>query len=106
MTDNLYILLTAFMPLITAMVTLALVRFNRIQRWVGVIGGLITWGSSLIILGQVVDVGVQSYRMGGYIPPYGIVLVADSLSSLFAVMGSTVMVGGAACQQRTTFGSE
>jgi multicomponent Na+:H+ antiporter subunit D len=94
MTNNLYILLTAFMSLITAMVTLALVRFNRIQRWVGVVGGLLTWCSSLIVLGQVVDIGVQSYRMGGYIPPYGIVLVADSLSSLFAVMGSTVMLGG------------
>jgi multicomponent Na+:H+ antiporter subunit D len=94
MTNNIYILLTAFMPLFTAIVALLLARFNTIQRWVGVVGGLLTWGSSLIVLGQVVDTGIQSYRMGGYIPPYGIVLVADNLSGLFAVMGSTVMLGG------------
>lgn len=94
MENNIFILLTAFVPLFTALASLLLVTYNKAQRWVGLIGGLFTWASSLIVLGQVLDVGAQTYRMGGYIPPYGIVLVADNLSALFAVMGSTVMLAG------------
>jgi multicomponent Na+:H+ antiporter subunit D len=94
MENNIFILLTAFTPVFTALVALLMVRVNRAQRWAGLIGGLLTWGSSLIVLAQVTDIGPQMYRMGGYVPPYGIVLVADSLSALFAVMGSTVMLAG------------
>jgi multicomponent Na+:H+ antiporter subunit D len=47
-----------------------------------------------MVLALVLNGGVQSYRMGGWIPPYGIVMVADKLSGLFIVMATTVMLGG------------
>ena len=94
MQNNIYILLTVFFPLIAAVLNLGLVRFNRAQRWVGLFGGLAAWGSSLIVLAYVVGVGTQTYRFGGWIPPYGIVFVADMLSALFTVMASTVMLAG------------
>jgi multicomponent Na+:H+ antiporter subunit D len=93
-TQNLYVLLTVFMPMFTAIVTLALIRYNRPQRWVGFIGSLIAWGASIMVLVQVMDTGVQTYRLGGYIPPYGILFVADMLAALFGLMASTVMMAG------------
>lgn len=94
MENNIYILLTVFFPLIAAILNLVFVRHNRIQRWVSFLGGLLSWGSSLMVLAYVVAVGPQTYRFGGWIPPYGIVFVGDMLSALFAVMATTVMLGG------------
>ena len=43
---------------------------------------------------QVHQTGVQTYELGNWSPPYGIVLVADSLGGLFAFMVTTIMIGG------------
>lgn len=94
MENNIYILWTVFIPLFTTVVTLILARYNRTQRWVGFAGSVLAWGCSLIVLAMVVTEGPQTYRMGGYVPPYGIVLVADMLSALFGVMATTVMMAG------------
>ena len=83
MDNNIYILLTIFIPLFTTVITLVLAQNNRSQRWVGFMGSVLAWGTSLIVLAMVIDSGPQTYRMGGYIPPYGIVMVADMLSALF-----------------------
>ena len=37
---------------------------------------------------------MQTYALGNWIPPYGIVLVADTLGGLFAFMVTTIMIGG------------
>ena len=94
MENNLYILFSIFTPLIGAILALVFVHHNRIQRWIAVFAGLIAWGCTGIVLGQVLTSGAQTYRMGGYIPPYGIVMVADELSALFAFMASLVMLTG------------
>lgn len=94
MENNLYILLTVFIPLVATVITLLLARFNTTQRWIGFIASAITWGCSLIILAMVIDKGPLTYRLGNYIPPYGIVFVADMLSALFVVMVNTVMMAG------------
>jgi multicomponent Na+:H+ antiporter subunit D len=94
MENNLYILFSIFTPLIGAILSLVFVHHNRIQRWVAVFAGLIAWACTGIVLGQVLNAGAQTYRMGGYIPPYGIVMVADELSALFAFMASLVMLTG------------
>ncbi|MGJ3239746.1 MAG: complex I subunit 5 family protein [Anaerolineae bacterium] len=94
MENNIYILGTVFIPLITTVITLFLARYNRAQRWTGFIGSVLTWGSSLMVLAIVIDAGPQTYRLGNYIPPYGIVFIADMLSALFGVMATTVMMAG------------
>jgi len=94
MENNIYILLTVFIPLFTTVVTLVLARHNRTQRWVGFAGSALAWGCSLIVLMMVIGEGPQTYRMGGYVPPYGIVMVADMLSALFGFMATTVMMAG------------
>ena len=56
--------------------------------------GLIAWVFCTALLVQVHDLGVQTYALGNWRPPYGIVLVADSLGALFAFMVTTIMIGG------------
>jgi len=94
MENNIYVLLTVFLPVFVAVIDLFLTRHNRVQRWVALVSGLITWGVSLILLGQVIADGPQTYRLGGWEAPFGIVLVADLLGVLFIVMATTVMLGG------------
>ena len=92
--QNSFLFLSVFLPTFAAVVTLLLAKQNRAQRWIGVIAGAVTWGMNIAVLIQVLDSGVQTYRLGGHIPPYGIVMVADLLSTIFALMGSTVMMAG------------
>lgn len=106
MTNNIFILLTTFLPIFAAVITLFFANQNKLQRLIAVASGVLTVASAIIVFMTVFSIGtdspllsdfsfgVQTYRMGGYEPPYGIVLVADKLSSLFAVMTSTVMLGG------------
>jgi multicomponent Na+:H+ antiporter subunit D len=94
MENNLFLLGSVFITFIAAVLALAFARQNRIQRWIGFFASLLAWGCSLVVVIQVFDQGPQIYQMGGFQAPFGIVLVADGLSSLFLVMASTVMFGG------------
>lgn len=92
--DNPFVLATAFLPIFGSVIGLLLTRFERAKRWFSFIVSLLAWGASLVVLIQVFNGAPQIYRLGGYTPPYGIVLVADGLGILFAVMSSTVMMAG------------
>ncbi len=94
MENNLYILGTVIVPIIGSIVALGFAKFNKIQRYIGVATSLIAWLASGVLLSQVYTIGVQTYELGGYRPPFGIVLVADTLGGLFTFMVTTVMVGG------------
>jgi multicomponent Na+:H+ antiporter subunit D len=94
MGNNIYVLATVFLPVIAGIIALLLARYNRVQRWLGFTAGVLAWGSSLVVLIHVILDGPQTYQLGGYQPPYGIVLVADMLSVLFVIMATTVMMAG------------
>lgn len=106
MPNNPLVLGPVFVPLFFAVLTLGVARFstnsNLIQRYVALIGSSIGMVCSLIILAQNWEIAqandgrlaVQVYRMGGWQPPYGIVLTADLLSSIFAAMSSIVVTAG------------
>lgn len=94
MANNVYLLGTLVTPLAGAIVALLFSGNNRWQRVIGLMTGLVAWCFSAILLMQVHQVGVQTYALGNWIPPYGIVLVADTLGGLFAFMVTTIMVGG------------
>jgi len=85
---------TLLTPLLGAVAAMVFARVNRVQRSIGVGAGLVAWVFCLSLLAQVQTAGPQTYALGGWPPPYGIVLVADSLSALFTFMVTTVMVGG------------
>ena len=94
MENNGFLLGTLAAPLVGAIVALLFAKMNRIQRYIGVLTSLIAWIFSTALLAQVHAMGVQTYELGNWSPPYGIVLVADALGGLFAFMVTTIMVGG------------
>ncbi len=94
MAQNYFLLGTLVTPLVGAIIALVFAKSNRLQRAIGVVAGLIAWGLSMALLAQVHGSGVQTYALGNWQPPYGIVLVADALGGLFAFMVTTIMVGG------------
>lgn len=94
MTDNPLLLGALATPLIGAILALLSARSNQNQRAIGVATGVIAWIFAAGLLAQVHEYGVQTYALGGWQPPYGIVLVADALGALFAFMVTTIMVAG------------
>ncbi len=94
MHNNLFVLGAVFITYAAAVLALLFPRRNRVQRYIGFIAGLLAWGFTIVVLIHVLADGPQVYRLGGWQPPFGIVLVADMLSALFAVMASTIMMGG------------
>ncbi|SDC18242.1 multicomponent Na+:H+ antiporter subunit D [Paenibacillus sp. UNCCL117] len=91
---NNLLVLPLLIPLGTAILLLFLNRRVSAQRWVSMTGLLGTAASSCLIVSQVHSQGIQVLRMGGWLPPYGIVFVADMLGALLVLTTSVV---GAAC---------
>ncbi len=83
-----------FIPLGLAVISLLTARRPALQKIFAVIGGALAVLCSASILTFNLTNGVMVYRLGGWEPPYGIVLVGDLLSSVFTVMAASVMFGG------------
>ncbi len=94
MADNPLLIGTLATPLIGAIAALLFAKSNRRQRSLAVLTGLLAWVFSVALLVQVHDSGIQTYALGGWAPPYGIILVADALGALFGFMVTTIMIGG------------
>lgn len=92
--QNTLILGMVFATLVGAIVTLIATRYNRLDRWIAFGAALISWGCSVAVLIQVFGGDIQTYRLGGYMPPFGIVLVVDRLAAIFAVMAASVLMAG------------
>lgn len=94
MENNSLVLGAVFATFAGGIIALLFTRQNTLQRWIGFFASLIAWGSSVAVLLQGIEGIPQVYRLGGYQAPFGIILVADGLSSLFGVMASSVMLAG------------
>ncbi|GAB4516304.1 MAG: Na+/H+ antiporter subunit D [Anaerolineae bacterium] len=95
MTNNFLVLGPVLFPLVGIILALMSARNNQLQRYIGLAAVVAAWLCSLGVLVQTLDTGlIQTYHLGGWQPPYGIVLVGDQLSALLTAMASTVVVGG------------
>ena len=83
-----------FIPLAVAALTILFARQRRIQQGLGLGAGIVAWLSSIGVLVTNVQGEISTYQLGGWEPPFGIVLVGDMLSSVFAVMSTTVLLLG------------
>ncbi|MDZ4768474.1 MAG: proton-conducting transporter membrane subunit [Chloroflexota bacterium] len=92
MTDNALILVPIFAPLLAAPLCIVFAGSARARQIIGVTACALAWAAAVALLVMNTQSGVQIYRVGGYAPPYGIVLVADMLSALFEVMATTVVL--------------
>src|SRR5688572_2980569 len=94
MPNNPLILIPIFVPLAGAALCVIVARYLRVQHIIGMSASILAWLASLVILFLNWTDGIQIYRVGGYNPPYGIVLAPDMLSAIFELMATTVVAGG------------
>jgi multicomponent Na+:H+ antiporter subunit D len=83
---NLLIVLPLVVPLAAAGVSLVFWGRRRVQRWLAVISTGALLGIAVALLLQVRSEGIQVVAVGGWPPPFGIVLVADLLSAIMVVL--------------------
>jgi multicomponent Na+:H+ antiporter subunit D len=96
-TESALVLGPIIIPLAGAAICMLASPYNRLQRILALIVGVITSLCSIAVLVTNFEpggVGVQVYRLGGWVTPFGIVLVADRLAALLCVMSSIVIVAG------------
>ena len=94
MMQNALLLGPIFIPLAFAALGILLARQRTFQHRLGLLAGILAWLCSLGVLLENLQGNVLTYQLGGWPPPFGIVLVGDLLSSVFAVMATTVIMLG------------
>ncbi|MFC1994586.1 proton-conducting transporter membrane subunit [Chloroflexota bacterium] len=82
--------LPVLIPLLTAIVLVLLSRRLQLQRVVCALSTLGTYGVSLYLLAVVWQNGIQVYKQGDWVPPFGITLVADLLSCIMVGIAMTI----------------
>lgn len=87
------LILPILLPLAGA-IPAAVVRGRR-GAWVALAASAVTLGASGAVLLTTYTGGPQTYRVGGWAPPYGIVLVADLFGATLAVTSALVALAGA-----------
>jgi multicomponent Na+:H+ antiporter subunit D len=83
-------ILFIILPVLTAIVLFALGRRCVLQQWLSLAVVTLLWGFALYGLHHVLHSGIVVLRMGDWIPPYGIVLVADALSMVMVTLTMTI----------------
>ncbi|MGO4539109.1 Na+/H+ antiporter subunit D [Paenibacillus sp. 2TAB19] len=87
---NNLLIMPLLIPLCTAVVLLFMKNQIAWQRRISLFGLLLNAAAACQIVYEVHEDGIQTLRMGGWAPPYGIVFVADSLASLLVAATSIV----------------
>ncbi|UWQ19036.1 Na+/H+ antiporter subunit D [Jannaschia sp. M317] len=77
--------LPLILPFATAVLAF-LFRRNGEGRWISVAGSAVMLGAGVLLLADVLRYGPQAAEMGGWPAPFGIVLVADTLSAVMVVI--------------------
>lgn len=89
MIHNLFILFI-ILPVLTAATLFALGRRRVWQQWLSLTVVVLLWGFALYGLSYVLRAGIVVLRMGDWLPPYGIILVADALSMTMVALTMTI----------------
>lgn len=87
---NNVIALPMIIPVLTAILLIFLRPFIRAQRWISLAAMVVTTGVSVYVLNRIQAEGILRLDFGGWLPPYGILFVADSFSMLLVLTTSVV----------------
>ena len=82
--------LAVVLPILGAALTFLLIRHSRAQRAVSIALLSLTLLLECLLLASVWEGGTAAVNIGGWLPPWGIVLVVDQFSSLMLVVSSAV----------------
>ncbi|MBY3624623.1 Na+/H+ antiporter subunit D [Acinetobacter sp. CUI P1] len=91
---NNLLVLPLLIPAFTAVILIFLKERVDLQRIISAVSVFLNILIAGIIVFQVSTKGIQTLNMGGWLPPYGIVFVADMFAALLVLTGAIV---GAAC---------
>ncbi|WP_150268289.1 Na+/H+ antiporter subunit D [Paenibacillus tepidiphilus] len=91
---NNLLVLPLLIPAVTAVILIFLKERIGLQRMISAISACLNIAVAAVIVYQVSTDGIQTLYMGGWIPPYGIVFVADMFAALLVLVTAVV---GAAC---------
>ncbi|WP_339315465.1 Na+/H+ antiporter subunit D [Paenibacillus sp. FSL R10-2734] len=91
---NNLLVLPLLIPAFTAVILIFLKERVDLQRIISAVSVCLNILVAGIIVYQVSTKGIQTLYMGGWLPPYGIVFVADMFAALLVLIGAIV---GAAC---------
>jgi multicomponent Na+:H+ antiporter subunit D len=80
------LVLPLIIPLVTAALAMLAWRSRDIQRWLGVAGSGLLFAVSIALFVVVWNDGIQVVQLGGWRAPFGITLVADTLSAAMVVI--------------------
>ncbi|SEJ76851.1 multisubunit sodium/proton antiporter, MrpD subunit [Cyclobacterium xiamenense] len=87
--SNPYIVLPVLFQLFVAVILMFAWNRKNLQKLISVVGSLIALLISLALLIKVNQEGIQTMQAGGWIAPFGITFVADTLSALLVVLTAT-----------------
>ncbi|MBP2412520.1 multicomponent Na+:H+ antiporter subunit D [Arthrobacter stackebrandtii] len=82
--------LAVVLPFLGAALAFVLIKHPRAQRRVSLGTITLTLGLEVLVLASVWNTGPIAVALGGWAPPFGIVMVADQFSSLLLVVSSAV----------------
>jgi multicomponent Na+:H+ antiporter subunit D len=91
---NNLLVLPLLIPAFTAVILIFLKERVDLQRMISAVSVFLNILVAGIIVYQVSTNGIQTLNMGGWLPPFGIVFVADMFAALLVLIGAIV---GAAC---------
>ncbi|QCT02989.1 NADH/Ubiquinone/plastoquinone (complex I) [Paenibacillus algicola] len=83
---NNWVVLPLLLPLVTAVILIFLSKKVRLQRGISLVSVLINLAVTVLLVGQISRDGIQTLYMGGWLPPYGIVFVADMFAALLVLI--------------------
>ncbi|NGZ76779.1 Na+/H+ antiporter subunit D [Saccharibacillus alkalitolerans] len=85
---NNLLVLPVLLPMAIAVFLMFFRKNIRLQRVLGVIGGIANVVIAGVIVHRVRTGGIQTLELGGWAPPYGIVFVADMFAALLVLAAS------------------
>src|SRR6056297_4185420 len=88
-----FVIAPLLVALVTAIATLLTRRFNRVQKTLSLLGGVGYLGAVAWLVSKVDPLGateVFSYQLSGWQAPFGITLVADSLSAFMLAFSAVI----------------
>ncbi|MCG7343099.1 Na+/H+ antiporter subunit D [Sporosarcina sp. ACRSL] len=87
---NNIIVMPMIIPLVTGIILVFLRHYVKTQRVLSIVSSILTLVASLVVLNQIQQDGILRLDFGGWLPPYGILFVADSFSMLLVTTTSIV----------------
>jgi len=90
---NNLVILPVLIPLLTGIILIFFSKKISLQKWISTISLITTVVIAAILVQTVFTNGIQTLQLGGWQAPFGIVLVADMLSSILVLTASFVSLG-------------